>query len=69
MGSHIRAEGWNNWRKPEREKTCAFVEYGNYGTGSDTAGRAFGYVLPSLEGYFFADILGDWIPEGADFKE
>lgn len=69
MGSHIRAEGWHNWRKPEREKTCTFVEYANHGAGSDTSARAFGYVLQSLEGYSFADILGDWIPEGADFQE
>lgn len=69
VGGHIRAEGWNNWRKPEREKTCYFAEFGNTGDGADTSGRAFGYVLPSIEGYTFTDILGDWIPEGADFQE
>jgi len=69
IGRHIRPEGWNNWRKPEREKTCHFIEYSNTGDGADTSSRAFGYVLDSPDGYKFADILGDWIPEGADFRE
>ena len=29
MGDHIRAEGWNNWRNPENEKTARYVEFGS----------------------------------------
>ena len=31
IGGHIRPEGWNNWRKPHREQTCYYAEYGNTG--------------------------------------
>ena len=63
IGGHIRPEGWNNWRKPEREKTSFYAEYGNTGPGADTSARAFGHVLKSAKGYSIADILGDWNPE------
>lgn len=65
IGGHIRPEGWNNWRKPEREKTSFYAEYGNTGPGADTSARAFGHVLKSADGYSVADILGDWNPETA----
>lgn len=38
MGSHIKPEGWNNWGKPEAEKTTFYAEYGT--KGSDTKNRA-----------------------------
>lgn len=66
MGGHIRPEGWNNWRKPEREKTSFYAEYGNTGEGSDTSARAFGHVLKNDKGYTFADIMGDWKPAGVE---
>lgn len=65
MGGHIRPEGWNNWGKPEREKTSFYAEFENTGAGSDTKGRAFGHKLKNLKGYSFADILGgndSWNP-------
>ncbi len=40
LGAHIRPEGWNNWKKPEREKTARYGEYESYGPGADPAGRA-----------------------------
>ena len=40
MGSHIRPEGWHNWRKPENEQTARYAEYGNTGPGAATAARA-----------------------------
>lgn len=39
IGDHIRPEGWNNWGRPENEKTARYVEYGNSGAGAETAGR------------------------------
>ncbi len=39
MGSFVRPEGWQNWSKPESEKTTLFAEYGNTGAGAKTAGR------------------------------
>lgn len=35
----IRAEGWENWRNPENEKTARYREYNNKGEGAATAGR------------------------------
>lgn len=67
IGGHIRPEGWNNWRKPEREKTSFYAEYGNVGPGAATDRRAFGHVLTSAKGYSPAEILGDWTPAGSNF--
>lgn len=39
FGSHIRPEGWDNWRNPENEKTARYAEFGNTGDGAATAGR------------------------------
>jgi pectinesterase len=39
IGSHIRPEGWNNWSKPEREKTARFAEYKCTGPGADRSKR------------------------------
>lgn len=65
IGGHIRPEGWHNWRKPEREKTSYYAEYGCTGAGSDTSARAFGYVLDSDAGYTPAEILSGWQPTSA----
>ena len=40
MGSFILPEGWNNWSKPENEKTATFAEYNNSGAGASTKNRA-----------------------------
>jgi len=39
MGSFVRPEGWQNWSKPESEKTTLFAEYGNTGAGAKTTCR------------------------------
>jgi pectinesterase len=39
LGSHIRAEGWDNWRSTEKEKTTFYAEYKNTGPGADTTAR------------------------------
>jgi pectinesterase len=35
MGAHIRPEGWNNWGKPENEKTARYAEYRSSGAGAN----------------------------------
>jgi len=35
MGGHIRPEGWDNWRKPENEKTARYAEYKSQGPGAN----------------------------------
>ena len=39
MGSHIRPEGWHNWRNPANETTARYMEYGNTGSGASGTGR------------------------------
>ncbi|MFQ7444275.1 MAG: hypothetical protein ACLRNA_09405 [Gemmiger formicilis] len=39
----VCADGWDNWRDPENEKTARFGEHGSTGPGS-AAKRAFGSV-------------------------
>ena len=39
FGSHIRPEGWDNWRNEANEKTARYAEFGNTGEGAVTAGR------------------------------
>ena len=33
MGSHILPQGWENWSKPEAEKTAFYAEYNCTGEG------------------------------------
>ena len=39
MDKHIAPEGWDNWRKPENEKTARYYESNNKGPGANTKGR------------------------------
>jgi pectinesterase len=34
MGDHIKPEGWDNWGKPESEKTARYAEYNSTGPGA-----------------------------------
>ena len=34
LAGHILAEGWENWRNPENEKTARYLEYNNRGEGA-----------------------------------
>jgi pectinesterase len=34
MSDVVRPEGWNNWGKPEREKTTVYAEGGSTGPGA-----------------------------------
>jgi pectinesterase len=35
----IKAQGWDNWRNPENEKTARYAEYNNSGEGAETSAR------------------------------
>jgi PelA/Pel-15E family pectate lyase len=39
LGAHIRPEGWDNWRDPERQKTASFAEYRSKGPGANPTAR------------------------------
>jgi len=41
LGKHIRAEGWDNWRKADNEKTAYYAEYKSKGPGANPAGRVY----------------------------
>jgi PelA/Pel-15E family pectate lyase len=55
LGDHIRAEGWDNWRDPAREKTASFAEYKSKGPGANPAARvAWSKQLTDREAAEFA---------------
>ena len=39
LDSHIKPEGWDNWRDPAREKTAWFAEYKSKGPGANANAR------------------------------
>jgi len=39
MSEVVRPEGWNNWGKPERERTTRYAEFGSTGTGANDSKR------------------------------
>ena len=39
IGSHIKAEGWHNWSKPEREATVRYLDYGTMDLELTVQGR------------------------------
>ena len=64
MGKHIRAEGWENWSKPEAEKTAFYAEYNCKGEGFQPAKRvAWSHQLQEnqVEKYTMENILKDSI--------
>jgi len=40
MSEAVRAEGWHNWDRPERERTSRYAEFGSTGPGAGQDGRA-----------------------------
>lgn len=39
MSGVVRAEGWQNWNKPDAEKTTFYAEFGNTGAGASPSTR------------------------------
>lgn len=64
LGGMIKAEGWNNWGKPEAEQTTYFAEYKNTGLGASLDKRvSWSHKLTDdeAEKYTPENILGDWV--------
>ena len=40
MSANVRPEGWNNWGRPDREKTARYSEYNSAGPGGENKSRA-----------------------------
>ncbi len=47
MGEVVRPAGWNNWDRPEREKTVRYLEAGTSGAGGSVAARAAWARVPT----------------------
>lgn len=65
MGEHIRPEGWNNWSKPDNERTAYYAEYKSKGKGANASKRfKWSHQLTDAEAkeYTPQNILGDWNP-------
>jgi pectinesterase len=61
MGEHIKPEGWENWSKPEAEKTSFYAEYNCTGVGYQPEKRvAWSHQLDKIQaqGYSNEAILG-----------
>jgi len=55
LGSHIRPEGWDNWRDPARETTARFGEYKSTGPGAHPNARvAWSKQLNATEAQSFS---------------
>ena len=55
LDSHIRPEGWDNWRDPAREKTAWFGEYKSKGPGANPKARvAWSRQLTAAEAATFS---------------
>jgi pectinesterase len=70
MSDVVRAEGWHNWDKPEREKTSRYAEYKSKGAGANPSGRvSWSRQLSDQEAakITLQSVLGGWDPrsEGA----
>lgn len=62
LGKHILPEGWENWSKPEAEKSSFYAESQNYGEGSNTISRVnWSHQLSKKEAkkYSIKNILGE----------
>lgn len=66
MASHIKAEGWHNWSKPEAETTTFYAEYQSTGPGGNMTSRVSWSHLLTQEQfaneYTLKTIFKDWTP-------
>ena len=65
MDSHIRPEGWENWRNPDNEKTARYMEYGSIGPGANAKARvAWAKQLTKMEAQQITlqAVMGEWNP-------
>ena len=62
LGKHILPEGWQNWSKPEAEKSSFYAEFQNKGEGSNVISRVkWSHQLSKKEAkkYTSKNILGE----------
>jgi pectinesterase len=62
MGNHIIPEAWENWSKPEAEKTTFFAEYNGKGPGFQPQKRvlwSFQLTASQAQEYSNSTILGE----------
>ena len=65
QAAHIRAEGWHDWDRPQRQATADYAEYRNRGAGAGRSGRVhWSRTLTAEQAatYTREQILGDWRP-------
>ena len=63
LPKEIAPAGWNNWNKPENEKTARYMEYNNSGEGANTKDRvSWSKVLAKKEAakYTLQNVMGEW---------
>lgn len=66
LGSHIRPEGWDNWRNPANEKTAFYAEYKSAGPGAAPGKRAgWSHQLSKkqVKRYTLKNIFAGWRPK------
>ncbi|WP_443944923.1 pectinesterase family protein [Pedobacter sp. AW1-32] len=74
MDKHIRAEGWDNWRNAENEKTTFYAEAENTGIGADVSKRvtwAKQLNAKMLKKYKIENVLSGsdhWMPKATTTK-
>ena len=64
----IRPEGWQNWGKPQREKTARYAEFGS---SADTSGRvawAKQFTREQAEAITMDKVLDGWKPLSGESK-
>lgn len=66
IDQHILPQGWDNWHKPENEKTARYAEYKNYGPGANTTIR-FAWTRQlsdkEAENYTLRHVFPGWNPK------
>jgi pectinesterase len=64
LDKHVRSEGWDNWNKPDAERTAYYAEYKSHGPGANLPARvSWSHQLTDEQAsqYSFKNIMGDWI--------
>ncbi|HOX82896.1 MAG TPA: pectinesterase family protein [Chryseolinea sp.] len=63
LDKQIKSEGWNNWSKPDAQKTTYYGEYKSIGPGANAKSRvSWSHQLSDEEAklYTIDTIFGDW---------
>jgi pectinesterase len=65
LGNHIVPEGWNNWSRPDNEKTAFYAEYNSAGPGANPDKRvkwSKQLIKKEAKKYTLKNIFGNWVP-------